>query len=569
MTWVYCRARASYHPCVTGTSPRSSAGLRRALFLPVLAVLALLFLLPPGCQCTEEAPPPPAAERGRLVLSVVIDQLGIDALERFFPLLHPQGLIRTVAEAGVFHHRVRYEHGATLTAPGHVTLYTGRSPREHGVVANMIRDRATRELSTPLSDPESPMLGATEFSASPRHIRGDSVSLALLDSTDERAKVLSVSIKDRGAIPAAAGPGTHAFWFEPTAGGFTTSTFYAEQYPAWFVAFQQQQPLAPRLGLWELSRPSLAGDLEALGIEDRAADEEDWYGLGRTFPRDIGGSPRASSVFRTTPASTAYLLDLARAGVAALGLGEDEVVDLLAISVSAVDYAGHIFGNESWEYADALIESDRLLGQLYRELSRRMDVSVLITSDHGGPRLPERVGTGPNLQEDDLVRALEEHLDAQLGPADYVAAFEDVYIYLTPSALTRREQVIPLSRAFLTAQRGIHRVYDVAELAAREAPSDPLDRAVWESVAAGLGGDLYVVPQEQHLFGSGYVRGGVWHGSPWDYDRVVPVLFMGTGVGHLETREPLSTLQVGPTLCRLLGVRELRGAPRGPLPGAP
>jgi len=51
--------------------------------------------------------------------------------------------------------------------------------------------------------------------------------------------------------------------------------------------------------------------------------------------------------------------------------------------------------------------------------------------------------------------------------------------------------------------------------------------------------------------------------------RVVPVLFMGTGVGHLETREPLSTLQVGPTLCRLLGVRELRGAPRGPLPGAP
>ncbi|MBK8592545.1 MAG: alkaline phosphatase family protein [Sandaracinaceae bacterium] len=532
-------------------------------------MVALLFLLPPGCQCAEQAPPPAPVPRGRLVMSVVIDQMGMNALERFFPLLEPDGLIRTVAARGVYHHHVGYEHGATMTAPGHVTIYTGRSPREHGVVANMIRHRATRELSTPLSDPESPMLGATAYSASPRGIRGDSVSLALLDSTEGQGKVLSVSLKDRGSIPAAARAGTHAFWFEPTAGGFTTSTFYAAQYPEWFAAFQRQHPLAPRLGAWELSRPSLAEELLALGMTDDAPNEEDWYGLGLTFPHDVAASSRASSVFRVTPASTQYLLDLARAGVSALGLGEDDVMDLLAISVSAPDYAGHIFGGESWEYADSLIASDRMLGELYRALSRRMDVSVLITSDHGGPRLPERVGTGPNLQEDDLVRLLEEHLDAQLGSADYIAAFEDTYIYLTPEALVRREQVIPLSITFLEAQRGIQRVFDVAELAAREAPSDPLERTIWEGVAADLGGDLYVVPREQHLFGSGYTRNGVWHGSPWDYDRIVPVLFMGPGVEPLETRDALSTLQVAPTLCRLLGVRELEGAPRGPLPGAP
>ncbi|MBK8410368.1 MAG: alkaline phosphatase family protein [Sandaracinaceae bacterium] len=279
----------------------------------------------------------------------------MNALERFFPLLEPDGLIRTVAARGVYHHHVGYEHGATMTAPGHVTIYTGRSPREHGVVANMIRHRATRELSTPLSDPESPMLGATAYSASPRGIRGDSVSLALLDSTEGQGKALSVSLKDRGSIPAAARAGTHAFWFEPTAGGFTTSTFYAAQYPEWFAAFQRQHPLAPRLGAWELSRPSLAEELLALGMTDDAPNEEDWYGLGLTFPHDVAASSRASSVFRVTPASTQYLLDLARAGVSALGLGEDDVMDLLAISVSAPDYAGHIFGGESWEYADSLI----------------------------------------------------------------------------------------------------------------------------------------------------------------------------------------------------------------------
>ncbi|MBP7683175.1 MAG: alkaline phosphatase family protein, partial [Deltaproteobacteria bacterium] len=103
--------------------------------------MALLFLLPPGCQCAEQAPPPAPVPRGRLVMSVVIDQMGMNALERFFPLLEPDGLIRTVAARGVYHHHVGYEHGATMTAPGHVTIYTGRSPREHGVVANMIRHR--------------------------------------------------------------------------------------------------------------------------------------------------------------------------------------------------------------------------------------------------------------------------------------------------------------------------------------------------------------------------------------------------------------------------------------------
>ena len=85
----------------------------------------------------------------------------------------------------------------------------------------------------------------------------------------------------------------------------------------------------------------------------------------------------------------------------------------------------------------------------------------------------------------------------------------------------------------------------------------------------GAGGDLYVVPEENYVFGAGYVEGGVWHGSPWDYDRNVPVFFMGPGVTPGESREVQSTLAIAPTLCRLLGVRALEGAHAEPLPGAP
>jgi hypothetical protein len=44
------------------------------------------------------------------------------------------------------------------------------------------------------------------------------------------------------------------------------------------------------------------------------------------------------------------------------------------------------------------------------------------------------------------------------------------------------------------------------------------------------------------------------HGSPWDYDRRVPLLFWRRSVTGLEQPAPVETVDIAPTLTALLGL---------------
>ena len=44
------------------------------------------------------------------------------------------------------------------------------------------------------------------------------------------------------------------------------------------------------------------------------------------------------------------------------------------------------------------------------------------------------------------------------------------------------------------------------------------------------------------------------HGSPYDDDRRVPLLFFGAGVRHDRSAEPARTIDLAPTLARLAGI---------------
>jgi predicted AlkP superfamily pyrophosphatase or phosphodiesterase len=45
------------------------------------------------------------------------------------------------------------------------------------------------------------------------------------------------------------------------------------------------------------------------------------------------------------------------------------------------------------------------------------------------------------------------------------------------------------------------------------------------------------------------------HGSPWDYDRRVPMLFWRKGMAGFEQPAPVETVDIAPTLAALLRLR--------------
>jgi predicted AlkP superfamily pyrophosphatase or phosphodiesterase len=521
--------------------------------------------------------PGPPRTSAPLVVVVVIDQLPSWALERYAPLFEPASVLRMAMSNGAYYEEGEYDYAGTYTAPGHATLYTGVLPNQHGVAANEVWDEARSHVESVVDDGRHEVFGAPGQFASPDVLRAPTVADELERETGGRARTVSISLKDRAAVlPGGKAPDL-ALFYDAKRGAFTTSSYYAKSLPDWLVRFQTEHPLSARLGPW---RPSDTNVLENWLGPDAAPGEGNWLGLGSSFPHDPSATKDPLLAARITPFATDYLFDLARECIRALELGRDDAPDLLMISVSSVDYAGHTFGPESWEYVDSLIRADHALGQFLGNLAwgglTAAPVRVLVTSDHGVAPLPERARDSGHLAFRVTPKKVAEAVNLALAgrfslktPA--VASYTEPFVYLSPEAKSSPaypEILAAVAREVGTTP-GIGATFSVRELLARS-PTSELERLVRASVPDDAVADVFVVPAEYSVVDPSLPGGsGTSHGSPWTYDRHVPILFWGPGVTRHHETGPVSTLRVAPTLAALLGVRPPETASPAALAGVP
>jgi hypothetical protein len=571
---------------------RPSHRTRRAALAACTALTVTLAASLAGCP-PARPPVTPRASSSRalhplawprpapLVVVVVFDQLGTATLERHLPHLAEDGLIRSTMAAGSTVWSARYPYAATYTAPGHAAIFTGAAPERSGIAANKVWDRARRKRISAVDDGTHPVIGREGAFASPETLRASTVGDVLRASTAERAQVVALSLKDRSAVL----PGGHraslALWFDRETHAFTTSTYYAPAVPAWVGAYMTAHPLDPAALVWEPEDAALLA--RVLGADD-AAGEGDWEGYGRSFPHRPGASRDPWEALLATPMAGEALLALAAESARTLALGDDATPDLLTISLSNVDYVGHTFGPDSWEYLDNLIRTDRAAGAFVRALAARREVSVLITADHGAAPLAEHAsGTardGARLLPAMLAERAEAACDAALGPGTWVDAFVQPFVYLSEAAKqpAHRDRAVAAVRTTLAALPGVHSVHDVRDAERLRASTVPLERAVGLSLPPQPPGELFLVPAEGSVIDEEVPAGaGTSHGSPWDYDTHVPVVFAGPGVAHTISRDVVDQRRVAATIAGLLGIAaewaeqcaaESRSA-ETPLPGAP
>ncbi len=525
---------------------------------------ALLALALAGCGASSVAPaeaPPAPAPPARLVVVVVLDQLGWATLERYLPALDEGGALRRLAREGV-HRRVVFQHAGTYTAAGHASIHTGVSPRVHGVMANEVH-HPTRGQIASVDDGEHAVFGMEDAFASPSVLRAPTVADALRAAHPD-ARIVSVSLKDRGAvIPGGQRPDAVVFWDKGRA-TFTTSAYYADAPWPWLTAFLAAHP--PPMAAWTPEDPAR---LEALLGPD-ARDGEGGLGFGATFPHDPSATDAPGAAFRGTPRSTEHLLALARAAVDHHAMGADEIPDLLAISISGTDYVGHAFGPGSWEYLDHLIRVDRALGAFLDALEADVGpVAVLVTSDHGHGDVAEAYEGGGRIVPEPFAAELDTAMDRALGEGEWVVAFDEPFAYLSEAGRADDSSMQHLL-TYLRSREGVARAYDARRVPTDLADAaDPIDRLVFESVASDPPGDVLVVPAEGwYVDDDEPFDAGASHGTPYAYDREVPVLFAGAGVPQARDDAPLDQRRVAATIAALLGIEPPGDAPAA-LPGAP
>ena len=533
------------------------------------------------------------AEPPRLVLQITVDQLRGDLIDRYGRHLGDDGF-RRLLDGGVHFVDAHHRHANTETVVGHTTLATGTDPAIHGMVANLWFDRIGGTQFYNVQDPDFPLVGAEGVDAgteidptqraattdgrSPRNILTSTISDEIALHFGPEAKIFGVSVKDRGAISMAGHAGT-AYWFSKAEGRFVTSTFYRDAYPGWVAEWEAKGVVASYVDTaWELSA---APDAYMFGTSDDQPWETDFPGFGRTFPHAWGTADDRYFTTRLTlsPAGDEITADFAKALIDAEGLGQDDVPDYLAVSLSSTDYVGHIFGPSSLESEDNILRLDRTLADLLGYVDERVGLErtlVVLSADHGAPEHPDYLATlGIEAGTFDFERVDTEpgfvRLTAEFGESrDLILNFSNPYLYLDTAEIAARgldRAVVERAVAEeLERLPGIAHAIASSDLRAGAVPRGKIQDAVLANFHPDRSGDIYIV-FEPHWFIADFdgLHVASAHGSPWSYDTHVPIIIAGPGIAPGRVARRVETVDVAPTIAAYLGTKPPSGALGRPL----
>jgi predicted AlkP superfamily pyrophosphatase or phosphodiesterase len=559
----------------------------RRMHRRTLVVLFLTFSFLPGSVTFAQRTPPSTQKRPRLVLLIAVDQFRYDYLERFGDLFVQNGLRRLLRE-GASWTQSNYDHMPTYTAPGHGTMMTGAYPAETGIIGNEWLDRASGKRVTSVSDETVKLLGGgpNDAASSPSRLMTSTVGDELRLATNDRAKVIGISVKDRSAILPAGRHANAAYWFSTTSGNMVSSTYYFNQLPAWVTTFNATRSADKYFGAkWERLLP------EDEYVKRAGPDSPSWEvvssaGDTNAFPHTITGG--ATSVgqafywaFDYSPFPNDMLVSFAQQAIVNEQLGQDDDTDVLTVSFSANDYVGHRYGPYSQEVMDITLRTDRQIATLLDFVDARVGLSntvVALTADHGVSPIPEHAATlglgGARLKTADLFAAVSKALSAKYNPqgkspdpsADYLLKYSEGSwnreyfingnLYFNYDALRRDgvsvEEVSQVIVAAALTMPGVARAFSRTQLL-RGATSitDPIERRVQHGFSPARSGDVVVVAEPYKYLGDTITA---THGSAYSYDTHVPTIIMGTGVKPGQYFEAATPADIAPTLSALLRI---------------
>jgi arylsulfatase A-like enzyme len=521
--------------------------------------------VPRGGTTKQPAPAEPVPEvvRPRLVVLLVVDQLPSWSFDAQRTAL--DGGIARLLERGVYWPHARYPYAGTHTAPGHATIGTGALPAVHGIVANRWIDPTSGELREVDDDATFLVLdprGGPPHApgVSNRRLEVDGLAEALHAGHGEGARAIAIGLKGRAAGHVLGKHPDLALWFDNGSGALTSSTAFVEALPPWVVEFAGAHPRDALLAQpWPAEDPERLAAL-AGGPDDRPG-EGDPYGLGATYPHELASATNPAKAFAFTPMASTLLVDAAIAAIDGEQLGGDEVPDLLAVTFSAHDYAGHAWCQESWERVDHLLRLDRDIGRLLDTLDRvvgRERYAVVLTSDHGST--PSLALAGPEAKlvlAEDVGKAAAAAAQRVLGPGRWIAGTTVLGVTASPELEAidgeRRERAITAMVAAIAALPGIGFVERTDRLAGRCDERSGVEALACRSVFAGRSGMIYTAAAPGSLLNDDASECTA-HGSPNAYDREVPLVVVAPGSAPAEVSEEVSMLRAAPTIAALLGV---------------
>lgn len=530
-------------------------------------IITLVLLLIANFSIAQNVAP---VDPPRLVVGIVVDQMRQEYLYRYYPKFGDDGFKRLINE-GFMLRNAHYNYAPTVTGPGHASVYTGTTPSLHGIIGNDFYDKQLKKMVNCVGDP---LYAATDSDSpsghvSPWRMLSSTVTDELKLFTNRQAKVIGVSIKDRGAVLPAGHIADAAYWFDARSGRFITSTYYLKEVPSWVKAFNAKNLSSIYLSQeWKTLLPL---DQYKESGPDQSPYERKLEGKSAAvFPYDLKSLRGKNGEFELlplTPFANDLVSEFARATITSEKMGKDAVPDFLCVSYSATDAVGHQTGPRSVEVEDVYIRLDRNIADLLKKLDQEVgqgNYVVFLTADHGVADVPQLLkdnGVPAGYFNDEHVKSLlTDFLGNYFPGKDLIANISNGQVFLNQEAFQGAPKttgmdlfiVSELIGRFLLAQDGVSNFYTEAMLRQGRFDEDGIKGKIIRGYHQKRSGDV-VFTLEPGWIESNTVA-GTTHGSPYAYDTHVPVLFYGKGIKKGSSVKYHPITDIAPTISVLLNI---------------
>ncbi|WOD42273.1 alkaline phosphatase PafA [Hwangdonia lutea] len=515
------------------------------------------------------------SEKPKLVVGIVVDQMRYDYLTRFESKFGEGGFMRMINE-GFNCKNNHFNYVPTYTGPGHASVYTGTTPKYHGIIANYWYDKALKKDVYCAGDDTFQSVGTSEKSGqmSPHRMKTTTFTDENRLFTQMRGKTIGISIKDRGAVLPAGHTANAAYWFQgKDEGNWISSTFYMNDLPKWVKDFNSEKSVSKYLTEWntlyDINTYTESGsDLNTFegGFKGKET---------ATFPyqldvlKDRNGG---YDLLKATAYGNSLTTDFALAALKGEQLGQDNDTDVLTVSYSSTDYVGHNFGVNSKEVQDTYIRLDKDLERLFNALDAQVgkgNYTVFLTADHAAIDVPAylksvKIPAG-YLDNKKTKKQFEAFMESTFKDSNLIENVSNNQIFLN------RERIKALGLNLTDVQNAIvnelinydhvDKVYTATTMRSTQFTKG-IEALLQKGFNQKRSGDILIVPDPAFI---SYSRTGSTHGSGLNHDTHVPLLFFGKGIKHGQTLQKTEITDIAPTMSALLGISFPNGSIGKPL----
>jgi predicted AlkP superfamily pyrophosphatase or phosphodiesterase len=295
-----------------------------------------------------------------------------------------------------------------------------------------------------------------------------------------------------------------------------------------------------------------------------------------TFPYDLkklmdknGGQ----NLIRSTPFGNSFTNDFALELIENEKLGQGTNTDMLCVSFSSTDYVGHQFGTDAVETEDVYLRLDadlKILLDSLETLIGKENLLVFLSADHGGATVPSYLmdlrAPGGYMNYAPVESELKTWLKTQTGiDSNIIGIFND-QVYLNESALkangTNISETELLVADWLLSVKGIHSSITASDLRRNEFTLGT-NHFIQKGFHPKRSGNVIITLEPNWME---YHQTGTTHGSPYNYDTRVPMLWYGWKIEHGESALPYYIEDIAPTISWMLNIPFPNATSGNPIP---